>query len=158
MSVAYPLGPSLGSAAGLAQAATGLPGHALTPELKEDVMRASPIMALALATAACGGGQNQGANGNGGSAAEPVTNQVAALSDAQRNGVFIRALRDAGFDCQHVERSVPAGTIQNMPAWRATCQGGGEWTILITADGSAQILPQGTTIGGNQSAGNSAGD
>jgi hypothetical protein len=119
-------------------------------------MRASLILTVALATAACGGGQNQAATANAGNAAEPVTNQVAGLSDAQRNGVFIRALRDAGFDCQHVERSVPAGTVQNMPAWRATCQGGGEWTILVAADGSAQILPQGVTVGGNQSAGNAA--
>lgn len=119
-------------------------------------MRASLILALALATAACGGGQNQAATANGGNAAGPVTSQVAALPDAQRNGVFIRALRDAGLDCQHVERSVPAGTIQNMPAWRATCQGGGEWTIVIAADGSAQILPQGGAATGGQAAGNAA--
>lgn len=126
-------------------------------------MRASLITALALATAACSGGQNQANIANTANAAEPVTNQVAALSDAQRNAVFIRALRDAGMDCQHVERAVPAGMVQNMPAWRATCQGGAEWTILIAADGSAQILPQGATISGNQAAanaaaGNSSGD
>src|SRR5437868_4261888 len=121
-------------------------------------MRASPILTFAFAIAACGGGQNQAVTANAGNAAEPVTNQVAGLSDAQRNGVFIRALRDAGFDCQHVERSVPARTVQNMPAWRTTCQGGAEWTILVAPDGSAQILPQGATLGGNQSAGNSAGD
>lgn len=126
-------------------------------------MRASLIVMFALATAACGGGQNQAASANAGTAAEPVTNQVAGLSDAQRNAVFIRALRDAGLDCQHVERSVPAGTIQNMPAWRATCQGGGEWTIVIAADGTAQILPQsggaaGNQPGGNAAAGNSSGN
>jgi hypothetical protein len=128
----------------------------LTPDLKEDVMRAALIMMLSLAAAACGGGQNQAATAIAGNAAAPVTNQVAGLSDAQRNAVFIRALRDAGFDCQHVERSAPVGTIQNMPAWRATCQGGGEWTIVIAADGTAQILPQAGAAGGNQVAGNAA--
>ena len=86
---------------------------------------------------------------HGDNPAAPVGNQVAALSEAQRNAVFIRALRDAGLACQHVERAVPAGTIQNMPAWRATCQGGGEWTILIAADGNAQILPEGARPAGN---------
>ena len=112
-------------------------------------MRASLIAAFALAAAACSGGQNQAATANRADAAAPVSNQVAALSAGQRNAVFIRALRDAGLDCQHVERAVPAGTVRNMPAWRATCQGGGEWTILIAADGNAQILPEGARPAGN---------
>jgi hypothetical protein len=116
----------------------------------EDRMRASLIAAFSLAAAACsGGGQNQTATANTANAAAPVGNQVAALSEAQRNAVFIRALRDAGLDCQHVERAVPAGTVQNMPAWRTTCQGGREWTILIAADGNAQILPEGARPAGN---------
>lgn len=118
-------------------------------------MRASLIALCALATAACsGGGQNQAAGGNAAKAAAPVTNQVAALSEGQRDAVFIRAIRDAGFDCQHVERSVAAGTIQNLPAWRATCQGGGEWTIVVAADGTAQVIPPAGAAGGNQAAGN----
>ena len=108
----------------------------------EEVLRV--FLIATLATAACsGGGQNQAtpvAN-----ATAPATNQVAALSEGQRNAVFIRAIRDAGFDCQHVERSVAAGTVQNLPAWRATCQGGGAWTIVVTPDGTAQIAPQSGT-------------
>lgn len=119
-------------------------------------MRAPVIVALALATAACGGsGQNQaGAMANG---AEAAGSRVAALSDGERNAIFIRALRDAGFDCQHVEHSAPAGAIQHLPAWRATCRGGGEWTIVIAADGSAQILPSGNPLDGNQTGANGAG-
>jgi hypothetical protein len=121
-------------------------------------MRASLIVLLTLAASACGtGGQNQAApaaeSANG---AAPAGTQVAALSEGQRNAVFIRAIRDGGLDCQHVERSVPLGNIQNMPAWRATCQGGGEYTIVVGADGSAQILPDQGAAGGNQSAGNAA--
>jgi hypothetical protein len=112
-------------------------------------MRAPVILALALATGACGGsGQNQA--GSAANGAEPAGSRVAALSEGERNAVFIRALRDAGLECQHVEHSLPAGRIQNLPAWRATCQGGGEWTIVIAADGSAQILPNGNPLDGNQ--------
>lgn len=122
-------------------------------------MRASLIALIALGTAACsGGGQNQAAGANAAKAAEPVTNQVAALSEGQRDAVFIRAIRDAGFDCQHVERSVPAGPVRNMPAWRATCQGGAEWTIVVAPDGSAQVIPPAGAAAGNQAAGNSAGN
>jgi hypothetical protein len=106
--------------------------------MKENAMRVPVIAALTLATAACGGGgQNQAAAVANG--AEPAGNQVASLSEGQRNAVFIRAIRDAGLDCQHVERSVPAGTAQNLPVWRATCQGGSDYMIAIGADGTAQI-------------------
>ena len=117
-------------------------------------MRALVIAGLALATAACGtGSQNNAAPAaETGNIPESAGNQVAALSEGQRNGVFIRAIRDAGLECQGVERSVPAGDYQGQPVWRATCQGGGEWTIVIGADGTAQILPQGTTVSGNQTA------
>lgn len=67
-------------------------------------------------------------------------NQVAALPEGQRNAVFIRAIRDAGQDCQHVESSQPAGRYRGMPVWRATCSGEGHWTLVIADDGTAQIL------------------
>ena len=110
-------------------------------------MRTPLIAGLALAIAACSSGQN--ANAPAANAAAPAGNQVAALSEGQRNAVFIRALRDAGLDCQHVDRSESAGTAQGLPVWRATCQGGGEYLIAVGADGTAQILPRGTIGGGN---------
>jgi len=118
-------------------------------------MRASLIAMLALATAACGGGQNQAAPAaESANNTAPAGTQVAALSEGERNAVFIRAIRDAGLDCQHVDRSVALGNVQNMPAWRATCQGGGEYTIVVGADGNAQILPDLGAAGGNASVGN----
>lgn len=121
-------------------------------------MRASLTVLAALATASCGGGQqNQPApaaeSGNG---AAPAGVQVAALSEGQRNAVFIRAIRDAGLACQHVERSAPLADIQNMPAWRASCEGGKDYTIVIAADGNARVLPGVPAGSGNQSAGNMA--
>lgn len=73
-------------------------------------------------------------------AAPSAGNQVAALAEGQRNAVFIRAIRDAGQDCQHVQSSQPAGRYREMPVWRATCRGGSHWTIVIADNGTAQIL------------------
>jgi hypothetical protein len=120
-------------------------------------MRALLIATITLATAACGGGQNQAvpaAESGNGTAAAGV--QVAALSEGQRNAVFIRAIRDARLDCQHVESATPLGNVQNMPAWHARCEGGGDYTIVIGADGSAQVLAGQAVADGNQSAGNAA--
>ena len=112
-------------------------------------MRAPVIALLGLAAAACsGGGQNKAAPAA--NAAAPAGNQVAALSEGQRNAVFIRAIRDAGLDCQHVERSVQADSVRDMPVWRATCQGGAEYAIAIGADGTAQVLSETGTAAGSQ--------
>ncbi len=113
-------------------------------------MRAPVIAALALVTAACGEQTGHAPAANAANAAEPAGNQVAALSEGQRNAVFIRAIRDAGLECQHVQSSVAAGRVQDMPVWQATCQGGGRFTIAIGADGTAQILPEGNPLDGNQ--------
>lgn len=105
-------------------------------------MRIFLIAALATALAACGGAaQNGQAAGDTGNAATALDgNRIAALPEVQRNAVFIRALLNAGLDCQHVESSTSLGTVQGYPAWRATCRGGGQWTIVVTPDGTAQIV------------------
>ena len=108
---------------------------------------------LVLALAGCGGERrdeaarqpetNQGAD---------VANQLAALPEGQRNGVFIRAIRDAGEDCQHVIASSRAGEYQGMPVWSAQCDGGASWTIVVTRDGTAQLVndAQARLVGVNQ--------
>jgi hypothetical protein len=108
-------------------------------------MRPPVIAALVLTLAACGGGgQNQAAPpahaaGAANTIAEPAGNQVAALSEGQRNAVFIRAIRDAGLDCQHVDSAVAVDAGLNLPTWRATCQGGGEYMITIDPSGTALV-------------------
>lgn len=102
-------------------------------------MRRFLIAGLTLSAAACGGG-NQASNGPAANAVEPVGNQVAALSEGQRNAVFIRAIRDARLECQRVQGSARVGEYRGMPVWRARCQGGGEWIIVVANDGTAQIL------------------
>lgn len=66
--------------------------------------------------------------------------RLESLPEGQRNGVFIRAIRDTQGDCQHVDRSERAGDYQGLPVWRAHCQGGGDYTIVVTDSGAAQVL------------------
>ena len=79
---------------------------------------------------------------------------AAALPEGQRNGVFIRAIRDAGQECQHVESSVRAGEYEGNPVWSAQCAGGDSWTIVVTPDGTAQLVneSQARLVGVNQAA------
>ena len=66
--------------------------------------------------------------------------RIRTMPEGQRNGVFIRAIRDGGQDCQGVESSAFAGEINGAPAWTAVCQGGTTWTIAIGKDGIAQVM------------------
>lgn len=65
--------------------------------------------------------------------------RLAEMPEGQRNAVFIRAIRDAGLDCQHVERSRAEPDHRGYPVWTAECAGGGRWTLVVTGTG-AQIL------------------
>jgi hypothetical protein len=94
---------------------------------------------LVLTTAGCGGANRNAVVANE-AAAEKTGSAVAALSEGQRNAVFIRAIRDAGLECQHVESSTPAGTDRGRPVWRATCRGNRQWTIVIGDNNDARIL------------------
>jgi hypothetical protein len=103
-------------------------------------------MLLGLGLGGCGGdggreaNRAEPANAAEPAAAEDVANRLAALPEGQRNAVFIRAIRDAGEECQHVAASVPAGEYQGNPVWSAQCEGGDAWTIVVTPDGSAQLV------------------
>jgi hypothetical protein len=65
--------------------------------------------------------------------------RLEAMPEGQRHAVFIRAIRDAGRECQHVERSIPRGWVNGAPAWIVECDGGLEWTIIIGKAGIAQV-------------------
>ena len=100
-------------------------------------MRNIMIATLALLIGACGRSGEAPANNV---AAEPYGNRVTALPEGQQKAVFLRAIRDAGLDCQHVTDARPGGTYRGMPVWEARCRGGGNWTIVVADDGTAQIL------------------
>lgn len=65
--------------------------------------------------------------------------RIDAMDDGQRNAVFIRAIRDAGRDCQNVQASTRQPDRNGQPVWTATCDGGRNWVIVIGADGIAQV-------------------
>ncbi|RYE04296.1 MAG: hypothetical protein EOP61_01145 [Sphingomonadales bacterium] len=119
-------------------------------------MRTMILPALAaLALAGCGGrapeaernvtnvSSEEPANGVG-NAAETgnALATVLALNDAQRNGVFKRALDDAGLVCDGVASSDRLPDQDGKPMWRANCRGlnGTSHMITITPDGMAQIV------------------
>ena len=97
--------------------------------------------ALVVATAACGDVEQP----------EDVTNiavpsplayqqELMGMTDMARNAVFLRAIRDAGRDCQEVTGSTYLGVQQDAPSWSATCRNESEWVILIGGDGIAQVV------------------
>ena len=65
--------------------------------------------------------------------------RLLAMPEGQRNAVFIRAIRDAGRDCQNVERSAFQGEQMGQPVWAARCGDGGNWVIVIGRAGIAQV-------------------
>ena len=96
------------------------------------------IAAAMTMLSACGAGDRSAPARN--EAAGDVRQRLEAMPEGQRNAVFIRAVRDARLECQHVRGSVPAGEYRGMPVWDVHCAGGGHWTIVVTGDGTAQIL------------------
>lgn len=71
---------------------------------------------------------------------EATQNALETMPEGQRNAVFIRAIQDAGQECQHVESSERSGEHRGFPVWTANCVGGGRWTIVLGNDGTASVL------------------
>ena len=65
--------------------------------------------------------------------------RIAAMDEGARNAVFLRAIRDAGRTCQHVEHSAAQGEVNGAPTWTATCDGGTQWTVIVGEGGVAQV-------------------
>jgi len=104
-------------------------------------MRFAAIAALAIIATACS--RNDDAPQSRPvvtASANNVSTQVSGLTDRQRNAVFIRAIRDAGLECQHVDWSTLYGTFRGMPVWTAACARNQVWVIVVRNDGVAQIL------------------
>lgn len=116
------------------------------------------ILGLALLAMACEGGapsaNRQQPKGN------PTQDQLAAMPEGQRNGVFIRAIRDSGQECQHVESSAPGDDVSGTPTWTARCEGGRSYTIAILPGGVAQVVndAEARLVDDNQAGGNRSGD
>lgn len=80
-------------------------------------------------------------NAVGNAASDNVTAKVLAMGDRERNVVFIRAILDAGLQCDGVKSSERLPDRDGKPLWRANCGGsGGSHMITITPDGTANIV------------------
>jgi hypothetical protein len=97
--------------------------------------------------AGCGGGAGGGADANQAATAasnEAAVNYQAAvleLSEEQRNVVMIRAIRDAGIQCQSVTGSEQ---IRGEGlTYRARCADGANHVVSIAADGNGQVVSAG---------------
>ncbi len=110
--------------------------------------------ALIIGLSACGGTAGETANKAQAPGPDAIQNQLASMPEAQRNAVFIRAIRDAREECQHVESSRPGGEHQSLPVWNATCSGGGTFTIVVMNNGTATVLnaQEARLAGGNEAA------
>lgn len=78
--------------------------------------------------------------------------RLQAMPEGQRNAVFIRALRDAGRDCQGVERSAYQGVREGIPTWTVRCNDGGDWLVLISGAGVAQVVSAAEAVRGGLAA------
>lgn len=107
-------------------------------------MRAASLLPALLIVAACDGSTP---TMQAPKAPEPPSDfqkQVAALTDTQRNAVFIRAIRDARFNCQGVTASHRQGEALNGdPLYVATCTDKQHYGIVMGRDGTAQVVARG---------------
>jgi hypothetical protein len=74
------------------------------------------------------------------SSAAAMQSRLESLSESERDAVFLRAIRDAHRECQHVDRSERAGEHQGRPIWRAWCEGETSYTVVMTQSGTVQVL------------------
>jgi hypothetical protein len=98
-------------------------------------------VAVGVMLAGCEAEQPNGQKPLGGEASigQDVEKRLASMPDGQRDAVFIRAIRDAGFECQHVESSDLGGDHKGMPMWTVRCREA-EWAVLVSPSGMAQVI------------------
>lgn len=66
--------------------------------------------------------------------------KIEGLPERQRNGVFLRAIRDAGLPCQNVTASQRVDDGDGMPMWRAYCEDGKPHLVQVMLDGTANVV------------------
>lgn len=109
-------------------------------------MRLSLISVTILALAACNSKVDNTAQPapNTTNASENVATKVASLPENERNGVFLRAIRDADISCRDVTKAEQIEATAGTPTWRAQCEEGDAHLVLIEPDGSAKVISRTT--------------
>ncbi len=74
------------------------------------------------------------------SMATNVQSAIIEMNDNTRNVVLVRALIDAGLQCQGVTESERVSDRDGLPTWRATCTDGTQHLVSFTADGTAYTV------------------
>ena len=97
------------------------------------------IMLAALTLSACGTKPAETPATPSPAATGNATAAVVALSEPQRRMVFLRAIRDAGIDCQGVTASEEVTKVP-VSRWRATCTDGRAYLVDVSRDGTAHIV------------------
>lgn len=80
------------------------------------------------------------ASGNAAAATDGgYAQRIEALSPRLRQGVFLRAIRDGGEECQEVTEEYGIAAIEGKPAWAVTCDRSTRWVIAIDKTGTAIV-------------------
>ncbi len=110
------------------------------------MMRSLPAILFPLALlSACGGpattAADNAATANAAQAAPDggYAARVTALSPRLREGVFLRAIRDGGEQCQEVTEEFAITPVEGNPAWAVTCDKSTRWKISIDKTGTAIV-------------------
>jgi hypothetical protein len=103
-------------------------------------MRNFSALSIFLALSACdSGGDKLATREKQPSTLSGTALKVAKLTESQRNGVFLRAIRDSGITCEEVSASESIELRPGAMGWRARCQNGDLHLVEILANGTAKI-------------------
>ena len=78
-----------------------------------------------------------------GAVANPINDQVAALSEEKRQGLFARMMQREGERCTSINRTFFQGSSSDGSTfWSVACAGGKDWQIMIknTAQADMKLL------------------
>src|SRR3954468_9026084 len=92
---------------------------------------------LTLSLAACGSG-GDGGNVPQGRAANPMSDQLKALSPLYRDLGLYRAVRDSGQRCKKAESGAYHQNYKNRAMWTMHCTDIGDWALFIAPNGDVQ--------------------
>lgn len=100
------------------------------------------IVTGAALLAGCGGGSDTAPDPA--ASKTPLTlsetqKKIVALPKRLQDGVMLRAIRDAGLECQNVTELTRVETRADRIRWRVVCDNTEPYVVEITPDGTAQI-------------------
>ncbi|HEX8307066.1 MAG TPA: hypothetical protein VF645_01435 [Allosphingosinicella sp.] len=72
-------------------------------------------------------------------AANPMSDQLKALSGPTRNLGLYRAIRDNGRRCKRVDQGAYQQQYKTMAMWTARCSDTGDYSIYIAPNGDVQV-------------------